>query len=205
MKAKRNNSSAAHDREMTSFAGGPMQRMVDRFFGGFLTPLWKDSMAMMPALDMKEVGDKVCLTLDLPGVEKADITIEMQGDQLCISGERTEEKKEDSEGQEFQERFYGSFQRSITVPRGLDIKDIKANFHNGVLEVTFPKTEKEAQKIQISEDKPQGKGAHKKAEDKKEEEKARERENQKHLSQEGRHDPHHEQHGKNKKYDTKAA
>lgn len=79
---------------------------------------------------------------ELPGVKKEDIHLELQGGVLTISGEKKQEKKEENEKWHRVERFYGSFQRKMTVPEGVTEENIKAKFNNGVLEVEFPKAVK---------------------------------------------------------------
>jgi len=124
-----------------------MQRDMDRFFG---TPvpqtaaigargqnaLWR------PTTDIREAPNSLVISAELPGVKKEDINITLQNGVLNISGERKEEKKEDTDKYHRQERFYGSFSRSITVPSNVTEDQIKAKFDNGVLEVEIPKIEK---------------------------------------------------------------
>lgn len=91
-----------------------------------------------PALDIEEKDDNYFVTVDLPGLKKEDIKIDLQNSVLTISGERTREMK--GEGR-YSERAYGRFQRSFTLPQQVDVEKIEARFEDGVLHVTLPKAE----------------------------------------------------------------
>lgn len=94
-----------------------------------------------PSCEVKE--DKGCymLKVDLPGVPKEDIKVDLHDNRLTISGTRTDEKKVDEkEGQtHFSEMFYGSFTRSMTFPVAVDAERTEARYENGVLSLTIPK------------------------------------------------------------------
>jgi HSP20 family protein len=74
----------------------------------------------------------------MPGVKQDDVKVEVLNNVLTISGERRQEREEDSEGIHRMERSYGSFSRSIPVPDGADLDKARANFQNGVLELAIP-------------------------------------------------------------------
>jgi HSP20 family protein len=89
---------------------------------------------------LKETDDAYVAKVELPGLEKDDIHIEVSNDVLTISGERKHETDEKKEGWHRVERRYGKFSRAIRVPGDLVEADkITANYKNGVLEVTLPK------------------------------------------------------------------
>jgi HSP20 family protein len=74
----------------------------------------------------------------LPGVDPKDVNIQLQGDTLQISGERTE-TREDKEADYFhREISYGSFQRGVMLPEGVDKEKLSAEYRNGMLEITAP-------------------------------------------------------------------
>jgi HSP20 family protein len=88
--------------------------------------------------------------VDLPGVNKEDIHVDVNKDNLTISGERKYKEEVKEENYYKLESFFGKFQRSFTLPESIDSDAIEAKCDNGVLEVTIPKvTPKEAKKIQI--------------------------------------------------------
>jgi HSP20 family protein len=95
----------------------------------------------MPAMDVLETPDHFLLRLDLPGVRQDQVSIELDDQTLSISGERSFEKEATKDGFQRVERASGSFQRSLTLPPGIDPEAITAAFENGVLEVAIPKPE----------------------------------------------------------------
>ena len=101
-----------------------------------------------PALDIYEDKDKYVAKAELPGMKKEDIDVSLEGDTLTISGERKQEE-EKKEGDTYRsERYFGRFQRIVTLPAAVDANKIQATYKDGVLTVTVPKTE-EAKPKQI--------------------------------------------------------
>lgn len=95
--------------------------------------------AWMPKIDVKRSGDDVMVRAELPGIKPEDVDIELTDNVLTIKGERSSEEEKENEGWLIRESSYGSFERSISIPEGVDPSAIKANFENGVLEVEVPK------------------------------------------------------------------
>lgn len=94
--------------------------------------------AFTPAIDVFEKEGRLVTRVDLPGLKKDEVKVEVADGQLAISGERkteTEEKKEDFYRCE---RQYGSFYRAVPLPEGVKLEDVKATFTDGVLEVSVP-------------------------------------------------------------------
>ena len=90
--------------------------------------------------DVKDNGDAYLLEADLPGFDKKDIALDLNGDTLTIRAERhSESENEDGKGNYLRvERSYGKFMRSYDVS-GVDTAGIKAKYENGVLTLTLPK------------------------------------------------------------------
>jgi HSP20 family protein len=95
----------------------------------------------MPAMDLVEADEHFILRADLPGMSEDDIKIELEDGTLTLSGERKAEHEEREEGYYRVERAFGSFSRSLTLPKGVDPESVSANFDRGVLEVRIPKPE----------------------------------------------------------------
>lgn len=112
---------------------------VDPFLRGEL------SLAKAPAVDIAEKEKEYEITAELPGMEEKNIDVKFANGMLTIKGEKKEEKEEKEKDYYLSERRFGSFQRSFTVPEGVDTDKIDASFKNGVLTVILPKS-KEAQK-----------------------------------------------------------
>lgn len=100
-----------------------------------------------PPLDVRESEDEYLVLVDLPGVKSDDVTIEFNDQVLTIAGTRVAVETGESQ---FVERPYGSFVRNLTLPKGVDSEQIKAEYHDGVLELHIPKpAEVKAKKIAI--------------------------------------------------------
>jgi HSP20 family protein len=101
-----------------------------------------------PALDLYEDTDNLIVKAELPGLKKEDIEISLHDGALAISGERKQEAA-GNKGETYRsERYYGRFHRAVSLPKPVAGDKVKANFTNGVLTVTLPKTE-EAKPKQI--------------------------------------------------------
>jgi HSP20 family protein len=96
----------------------------------------------MPAIDVSERDNEYLLRVDLPGIREQDLDVSIDDDNvLTVSGERHEEEKRNDRGYEYTERTYGSFCRTVELPRGVDASKIESDFRNGVLELRVPKGE----------------------------------------------------------------
>jgi HSP20 family protein len=94
-----------------------------------------------PAMDLVETEEEFVLRADLPGMSESDVSIELEDNVLTLSGERKTEHEDKREGFYRMERAYGSFSRSLTLPKGIDPEAVSAAFDRGVLEVRVPKPE----------------------------------------------------------------
>ncbi len=94
-----------------------------------------------PSMDISEDKEAITIKVDLPGVKQQDIDIEVTGKTLTFKGERKSEEEKKDKNYHRVERFYGSYSRSVTLPDYADMGRIKAEYKNGVLEMSIPKTE----------------------------------------------------------------
>ena len=118
-----------------------LQDELDRLFESPMT-------GWAPALDVHEDADKFSIRVELPGLKREDIGVSLQDGALVISGERKSEKVEEGVEIHRQERFYGKFQRALTLPAPVAADKVKAQYKDGILTVTLPKSE-EAKPKQI--------------------------------------------------------
>jgi HSP20 family protein len=95
--------------------------------------------AGMPAIDVAETKDALEVTVELPGVEEKDIKVSLDGNQLVISGEKKEETKKDEKDWHVEERSYGSFYRSMSLPFKPEDGAVEAHFDKGVLHLNIKK------------------------------------------------------------------
>ena len=118
------------------------QRNLENFFetpGG--ASLWSQMSSFKPAVDVEESDSSYLMTFDLPGMKKEDIKIDLHDNFLSVSGERREERKENAKGAQVYERAYGKFERSFTLPQAVAADRVVAEYKDGVLKVTLPKSE----------------------------------------------------------------
>jgi HSP20 family protein len=91
-----------------------------------------------PDIDVYQKDDQLVIKADLPGLSKDEVSVDITDDAVTIQGERKTERREEREGYYATERGYGSFCRVIPLPEGAITEQAKANFSNGVLEVSLP-------------------------------------------------------------------
>jgi HSP20 family protein len=104
-----------------------------------VAPTWSGSYT--PAVDYRQTDEGHHLEIDLPGLTKDDVDITVEDNVLTISGERRNAGDPGANGYHRIERWYGSFQRSFTLPGQVDPSRIQATFSNGVLSIVLPKAE----------------------------------------------------------------
>ena len=114
----------------------------DRYFYRWPSLEDETDTAWTPRVDINETDKEVTLDVELPGLEKKDVTVEVRDNTLTISGERTNEKKTDDKYCRRVERHYGKFERTFSLSDEVDANKISAKYKNGVLSLALPKTEK---------------------------------------------------------------
>ena len=97
-----------------------------------------DAPVWAPKVDVVTKDNKLVTRVDLPGMKKDDVLVEVEDGFLTLSGERKKETKEEKDNVYREEREYGSFCRTVPLPKGVKADDVNATFNNGVLEVTVP-------------------------------------------------------------------
>ena len=126
-------------RQMTT----EFDRLIDEPVWSFRRPMFRRFNATEPApwypnVDVFERNGRLVTRVDLPGLKKEDVKIEVIDKQLTISGERKRQEEEKKDNFYRSEREYGSFFRSVALPEGTRFEDVKATFADGVLEVSVP-------------------------------------------------------------------
>ena len=149
-------------------AGDPFAQLrqmtshFDRAFEGWPSFRWPafrawpalESAAWLPQIEVFEKDNRLVTKVDLPGMKKEDVKVEVTDGHLAISGERKRETEEKTEKVYRSEREYGSFYRAVPLPDGAKLEDVKATFADGVLEVSVPmpaKSEAKPRAIEIQE------------------------------------------------------
>jgi len=95
----------------------------------------------MPPVALVEEDGEYLLTAELPGMEKKDVDVSVEDNVLTLKGEKKTERKTDEGRRHIQERSFGAFERSFTIPRNVKVEAIEAEFHDGLVEVHLPKTQ----------------------------------------------------------------
>jgi HSP20 family protein len=143
---------------------GEVDRLFDRFSGGFGVPSlrrmfdWEPAFGetqfgfAAPVVDVSEDDKSYKICAELPGLEAKDVDISIAGDTVLIKGEKRQEQERKEENYHMTERSYGSFQRAFALPEGVDRDKITADLSKGVLTLTLPKSaeaQKPAKKIEV--------------------------------------------------------
>ncbi|MCK9448058.1 MAG: Hsp20/alpha crystallin family protein [Bacteroidales bacterium] len=96
---------------------------------------------MVPAANIRETENSFILDLAVPGMKKEDFKINLDNNVLTVSTEQTEEQEETNERFTRREFYYSNFCRSFTLPKTINLDQIKADYTNGILHVDLPKRE----------------------------------------------------------------
>jgi HSP20 family protein len=136
-----------------------MNRLFDDFFRGLdvtsLNAAGERLNRFVPSLDVRESDKEVHVQVELPGMDEKDVEVLLTDNSLTLKGEKKEEKENKGKDYYHLERSYGSFQRVIPLPEGIDTKKAEAKFKKGILSITLPKLEQskgKAKKIEIKTD-----------------------------------------------------
>lgn len=136
-----------------------MERMFDELSRGFPTSAFgrfgeSSQVDWTPEVEFMEKDGVLKVRVDLPGLTKDDVKVEIKERELTIEGERKVETEEKGEGFYRSERTYGTFSRTLPLPEGVDADKAHATFVDGVLEVTVPVPVREvtkARQLEIGE------------------------------------------------------
>jgi HSP20 family protein len=123
-----------------------LDRVFGTSFGSLVRPLGLPN-RWNPAVDVYQDNDQFTVYAELPGLKKEEIEISLNGDTLTIGGERKQEARVDNGVRT--ERYFGKFQRSLTLPVAVTSEKVSATYQDGILKVILPKAE-ESKPKQIS-------------------------------------------------------
>lgn len=128
-----------------------LQNRINRLFEDFFPDTFMEGTKDMagvwnPVVDIYDTQDTTVIKADLPGLKKEDITINIEGDVLTLTGERNHDEEVKKENYYRRERAYGLFKREFTLPSTVDHEKIKADFKDGVLKIEIPKPEEKKPK-----------------------------------------------------------
>ena len=120
-------------------ANGEIDRMFSEIFNGGSVAEREGS--WMPRADVHETDDSYLVQLDVPGIDKRAVKVKFEDNTLTVTGERKYDNKEEGKSYRHVERVYGTFNRTLKLPKDVVAERISASYKNGVLEITLPKAE----------------------------------------------------------------
>jgi len=143
----------------------PEYDLFDRMFSDWSVPsLWVEENVVVPAFDITENEKEYVISGEIPGIDPKDLEVTLTDGILSIKGEKKQESEEKEENYHRIERHYGSFQRSFRLPENIQREELDANYKDGILRLTLPKSkESEVKKIEVKEKKSSKKVKAKKA------------------------------------------
>jgi HSP20 family protein len=118
-----------------------VNKLFDDFFGNRPARIEWTEGVWNPSVDVTEDKDSLVVKAEMPGMSKDDVKVSVQDNVLTLKGEKKQEKEEKDKNYHRVERSYGSFCRSFQLPTSVKADKIKANYKDGVLSITLPKTE----------------------------------------------------------------
>jgi HSP20 family protein len=127
---------------------GRLLNLHDELERLFESPIAEFTRSWTPVLDVAEDKDSFTVRAELPGLRREDIDVSLHDGALVLTGERKVETESEDTTVHRRERFYGKFQRVLALPAAVNADKVKAQFKDGVLTITLPKSE-EAKPKQI--------------------------------------------------------
>ncbi|MEH2293016.1 Hsp20/alpha crystallin family protein [Nostoc sp.] len=126
-----------------------LERHINGLLGDTRVPSGRleKSFIRVPAAELHETDDAIYLKLELPGLEAKDLDIKVTEDAVHISGERKSETKTENNGTTKSEFYYGKFQRVIPLSARIQNTNVTADYKDGILNLTLPKSEQEKNKV----------------------------------------------------------
>lgn len=129
----------------------PNRDIFGKRFSDIMDEFFNDAVAtrqqsFAPSIDISETDTQYLIDVEVPGVDKKDIELNVENNTLTISGERKFEKKEEGKHYHRVESSYGSFSRSFTLPDNVKDDTIQATYNNGILNITIDKSEQKMKK-----------------------------------------------------------
>jgi HSP20 family protein len=118
-----------------------MNRLFEDAGRGWRSDEPSSTTSWSPAVDIYETENEIIVQAELPGVERKDITLQLENNVLTLKGERRFERETREENYHRIERSYGAFSRAFSVPAGVDEEKIRADCKDGILKIALPKKE----------------------------------------------------------------
>jgi HSP20 family protein len=114
-------------------------RGLEEMFNQSLTGPRMGAMGITPRMDVTETDQAYMVKAEIPGIKKEDIKVNIDGNQVSITAQTQQESQQQGENMLVSERSWGQYYRSFTLPQSVDDAQAKAEYHDGILELTLPK------------------------------------------------------------------
>ncbi|MBF2073197.1 MAG: Hsp20/alpha crystallin family protein [Synechococcales cyanobacterium C42_A2020_086] len=126
-----------------------LQRQMNRLFDELMPTVREtgNGIAFVPPAEMEETPDAIHLKLEIPGIDAKDLDVQVSAESVSITGERKSETKTEEQGMTRTEFRYGKFQRMIPLPARVQNNNVQAEYKDGILKLTLPKSEEEKNKV----------------------------------------------------------
>jgi HSP20 family protein len=123
-----------------------LRRQMDQVFDE-LTPFANEATRWQPAVELRDAGDTLVLRAELPGIDAKDLDIQVSKESIAITGEHRQETKTEEKGVFKSEFRYGTFHRVISLPVAVQNTEVKADYKDGILNLTLPKAQEALNKV----------------------------------------------------------
>jgi HSP20 family protein len=136
--------------DIVKYRPNSMAELFNDTWGRFFEPFFDIAplrSSRVPAIDVKETENGYSLEAELPGITDKDIELKLEGNMLTLATKKEERKEEKKDHYLLKERKSYSFTRSFVVPEDVDAEKISAEFKNGLLTLSLPKSEKAKPKM----------------------------------------------------------
>lgn len=124
-----------------------LRQQLDQMFDEFTGTSAEREANWYPAIELMDTPDNLMLRVQLPGMERNQINIQATRDAILIEGEQPYPKQSESHRWLRSEFAYGKFRRLIALPAAIEAEQIHADFQDGILTLTLPKTEQERRRV----------------------------------------------------------
>jgi HSP20 family protein len=129
------------EREMMTLREA-MDRLFDEALTGTFSLSREGRSWSSPAIDMYQTDNEVVVKASLPGIKADEVQINIRSDVLTIKGETKQEEEKKDRSWHIREHRWGAFERSVRLPTGVNSDQAQADFENGILTITLPKSER---------------------------------------------------------------
>ena len=126
-----------------------LERQFNRLFGSSLVPTTNRERGFLrvPAAELSETEEAIHLKLEIPGIEAKNLDVQVTENAVSVTGERKSETKTEENGVTKSEFHYGKFHRVVPLPARIQNTNVQAEYKDGILNLTLPKTEEAKNKV----------------------------------------------------------